>query len=65
MRERRVRRVFTPEQKFEIAGTTRRGISGLMHLGRDWLTVREALELPEPDTSWMSIHSCGSTPPTG
>ena len=25
-----------------------------MDLRRGWLTVREALRLPEPDTSWMS-----------
>ena len=42
------------EQKGSFAWTTRRGTSGLMPLGRGWLSVREALELPEPDTSWMS-----------
>ena len=34
--------------------TTRRGTTGTMPLGRGWLTVRDALQLPEPDTSWMT-----------
>jgi len=42
------------EQRGSFAWTTRRGTSGSMPLGGGWLTVREALELPEPDTSWMS-----------
>ena len=42
------------EEKGSFAWTTRRGTTGLMPLGNGWLTVREALELPEPDTSWMS-----------
>lgn len=42
------------EEKGSFAWTTRKGTSGLMPLSRGWLTVREALELPEPDTSWMS-----------
>ena len=32
---------------------TRRGTVRSMELPRWWLTVREALRLPEPDTSWM------------
>ena len=34
--------------------TTRRGTTGTMPLACGWLTVREALQLPEPDTSWMT-----------
>ena len=33
---------------------TRRGSIGKMALLSGWITVREALALPEPDTSWMS-----------
>lgn len=33
---------------------TREGTIGSMPLNRGWLTVRDALRLPEPDTSWMS-----------
>ncbi len=33
---------------------TRKGTKSRMPLPKGWLTVREALELPEPDTSWMS-----------
>ncbi len=33
---------------------TRRGSGKKMPLPSGWLTVREALALPEPDTSWMS-----------
>ena len=66
MQERRVRRVFivrglgrrpitlADEQRESLAWTTRRGASGLMPQGRGWLTVSKPLELPEPDTSWMS-----------
>lgn len=32
---------------------TRRGQTGSMDLPHGWLTVREAMKLPEPDTSWM------------
>jgi hypothetical protein len=32
---------------------TRRGTVSSMELPRGWLTVQEALRLPEPDTSWM------------
>jgi hypothetical protein len=32
---------------------TSRGKHSSLHLSRGWLTVREALALPEPDTSWM------------
>ena len=33
---------------------TRRGSSSSMALPQGWLTVRDALRLPEPDTSWMN-----------
>jgi hypothetical protein len=33
---------------------TRRGTTSSMKLPRGWLTVQEALRLPEPDTSWMN-----------
>jgi hypothetical protein len=33
---------------------TRRGTVSSMSLPRGWLTVQEAMRLPEPDTSWMS-----------
>jgi RNase_H superfamily len=32
---------------------TRRGTANSIELPRGWLTVREALQLPRPDTSWM------------
>lgn len=34
--------------------TTRRGTVSRMDLKRGWLTVRDAMKLPEPDTTWMS-----------
>jgi hypothetical protein len=33
---------------------TRKGTKNTMPLAKGWLTVREALQLPEPDVSWMS-----------
>jgi hypothetical protein len=33
---------------------TRKGTKSRMPLPSGWLTVRDALKLPEPDTSWMS-----------
>ena len=39
-------------KKFEWL--TRKGKKSSMPLKKGWLTVREALKLPEPDTSWMS-----------
>lgn len=33
---------------------TQRGTTASMPLRHGWLTVRDALRLPEPDTSWMS-----------
>ena len=32
---------------------TRKGSVSSMDLGRGWLTVSDALKLPQPDTSWM------------
>ena len=37
------------DQRNEIKGT-----KSSMPLTHGWLTVREALRLPQPDTSWMS-----------
>jgi len=36
-----------------LAWTSRRGKPARMDVGRRWLTVRECMALPEPDTSWM------------
>jgi predicted PolB exonuclease-like 3'-5' exonuclease len=33
---------------------TRRGTTSSMELPRGWLSVQDALRLPEPDTSWMN-----------
>ena len=37
----------------ELRWIARSGKVRRMALGEGWLTVREALELPLPDTSWM------------
>ena len=42
------------EQRGHLHWITRRGAIGKMGLPSGWLTVHEALALPEPDTSWMS-----------
>ncbi len=42
------------ERQRELRWITRRGRVGRMPLPRGWLSVPEALALPEPDTSWMS-----------
>jgi len=42
------------EERQNFEWVTRKGTKGHMVLHRGWLTVREALDLPEPDTSWMS-----------
>ncbi len=44
----------TCEQRRQFAWMTRKGTKSTMPLPKGWLTVREALKLPEPDTSWMS-----------
>ena len=47
---------LTASQK-SISWVTRRGtVSGLDLGGKGWLAVREAMELPLPDTSWMDSH---------
>jgi len=42
------------EQRRRFEWITRKGTKSNMPLPKGWLTVREALGLPEPDTSWMS-----------
>jgi hypothetical protein len=42
------------EQRRRFEWITRKGTKSTMPLPKGWLTVSEALKLPEPDTSWMS-----------
>ncbi len=42
------------EERRRFEWITRKGTKSKMPLTNGWLTVREALGLPEPDTSWMS-----------
>jgi hypothetical protein len=42
------------EQRRKLEWITRKGTRKSMPLTKGWLTVKEALQLPEPDTSWMS-----------
>jgi len=44
----------TCEQRRIFEWITRKGTKSSMPLTKGWLTVREALLLPDPDTSWMS-----------
>lgn len=44
----------TCEKQASLKWTTRKGTAGYMPLKDGWLTVCDALKLPEPDTSWMS-----------
>ena len=44
----------TAEKRRRFEWITRKGTKSQMPLPKGWLTVSEALELPEPDTSWMS-----------
>ncbi|MDY7075538.1 MAG: ribonuclease H-like domain-containing protein [Chloroflexota bacterium] len=44
----------TCEKQRHLRWITRRGRTSRMALPSGWLTVRGALALPEPDTSWMS-----------
>jgi hypothetical protein len=44
----------TCEQRRTFEWITRKGTKSSMALTNGWLTVREALRLPVPDTSWMS-----------
>jgi hypothetical protein len=43
------------EERRKLEWITRKGTKSSMPLRNGWLTVREALKLPEPDTSWMSV----------
>jgi len=42
------------EERRELVWITRKGTPGRMSLSKGWLTVQECLDLPLPDTSWMS-----------
>jgi hypothetical protein len=42
------------EQRRKLEWITRKGTRSFMLLPHGWLTVQEALRLPEPDTSWLS-----------
>ncbi len=42
------------EQRRMLEWITRKGTKSSMPLTKGWLTVNETLQLPEPDTSWMS-----------
>ena len=44
----------TAEQRRRFEWITRKGTKSTLPLPKGWLTVREALALPEPDVSWMS-----------
>jgi hypothetical protein len=41
------------EEKRKFQWLTRKGTKSSMDLPKGWLTVRDALRLPKPDTSWM------------
>ena len=41
------------EKQRRFQWTTRKGTTSQLNLNRGWLTVRDAMRLPEPDTSWM------------
>ena len=44
----------TCEQRRSFEWITRKGTKSSLPLTNGWLPVREAMQLPEPDTSWMS-----------
>lgn len=44
---------LTCQQKRRFQWLTRKGSISSMDLSRGWLAVKDALRLPEPDTSWM------------
>ena len=44
----------TCDQRREFEWVTRRGTKAFMPLQHGWVTVRDALRIPEPDNSWMS-----------
>ena len=45
------------EDRKSFSWKTQKGTTSSLPLKRGWLSVREALQLPEPDTSWMSNAS--------
>ena len=49
---RDIARVCEAKRKFQWI--TSRGTPSYMPLPNGWLTVREAMQIPEPDTSWMT-----------
>jgi len=42
------------EERHQLRWTSRSGKQQIMPVHAGWLTVRQALDLPEPDNSWMS-----------
>ena len=42
------------EERRKFEWITQKGSKSTLHLPRGWLTVGDALKLPQPDTSWMS-----------
>lgn len=44
---------LTCEKRRKLAWITRKGTTSSMPLPGGWLAVRDALQLPPPDTSWM------------
>jgi hypothetical protein len=44
----------TAETKKSFSWKTQKGTTSSLPLSRGWLSVRDALKLPEPDTSWMT-----------
>jgi hypothetical protein len=42
------------EQRRRFEWITRKGTKSTLALSKGWLIVRDAMKLPEPDTSWMS-----------
>jgi hypothetical protein len=46
--------VHAAESKSSFSWKTQKGTVSSLPLKRGWLAVRDALKLPEPDTSWMS-----------
>lgn len=44
----------TCDERHKFEWITRKGTKNSLPLTAGWLTVQEALQIPEPDTSWMS-----------
>jgi hypothetical protein len=44
----------TAEQRRRFEWITRKGTKSTLPLSKGWLTISEALKLPDPDVSWMS-----------